>query len=84
VSVPSGTYFVQADIGPLGERDGLDFCRSLPDRVGVAAVPTQVFYDDPADGASLVRFAFCKRDDVISRAAERLATLRSVSASSGG
>jgi N-succinyldiaminopimelate aminotransferase len=84
VSVPSGTYFVQADIEPLGERDGLEFCRSLPARVGVAAVPTQVFYDDPADGAHLVRFAFCKKDDVISQAAERLATLGSVSASSGG
>lgn len=76
VSVPAGTYFIQADITPLGERDGMEFCRTLPSRIGVAAVPTQVFYDDPADGAHLVRFAFCKKDAVIHAAAERLAGLR--------
>ncbi len=79
VSVPSGTYFVQADIRALGERDGMEFCRTLPARAQVAAVPTQVFYDDPADGAHLVRFAFCKKDDVIARAAQRLAGLGRVS-----
>ncbi len=83
VSVPSGTYFVQADIRSLGERDGMEFCRALPGRTGVAAVPTQVFYDDPAAGAHLVRFAFCKKDDVIARAAERLADLGRVSPSFG-
>ena len=76
VSVPAGTYFVQADIRPLGESDGMAFCRALPERAGVVAVPTQVFYDDPTDGAHLVRFAFCKADEVIDRAAERLAALR--------
>ena len=75
VSVPAGTYFVQADIRPLGERDGMAFCRSLPERARVVAVPSQVFYDDPADGAHLVRFAFCKADEVIDEAAERLARL---------
>jgi len=79
VSVPSGTYFVQADIRALGDRDGMAFCRTLPARAQVAAVPTQVFYDDPADGAHLVRFAFCKKDDVIARAAQRLASLGGVS-----
>jgi N-succinyldiaminopimelate aminotransferase len=83
VSVPSGTYFVQADIRSLGERDGMEFCRALPGRAGVAAVPTQVFYDDPAAGAHLVRFAFCKKDDVIARAAERLTELGRVSPSFG-
>jgi N-succinyldiaminopimelate aminotransferase len=75
VSVPSGTYFVQADIRPLGARDGYALCRALPERVGVAAVPTQVFYADPAAGAHLVRFAFCKQESVIHAAAERLAEL---------
>ena len=75
VSVPAGTYFVQADIRPLGESDGMAFCRGLPQRAGVVAVPTQVFYDDPADGAHLVRFAFCKTDEVIDEAADRLAGL---------
>ncbi len=75
VFVPQGTYFITADISPLGERDGLAFCRSLPHRCGVVAVPNVVFYDDEAAGRSLVRFAFCKRDDVLADAAARLRRL---------
>jgi N-succinyldiaminopimelate aminotransferase len=67
-----GTYFVTADIRPLGGTDGIEFCRSLPDRCGVVAVPTQVFYDDKDAGRHLIRFAFCKREDVIDEAASRL------------
>jgi len=73
---PAGTYFVNADIRALGEEDGLAFCWSLPERAGVVAVPTVVFYDDRAVGRPLVRFAFCKRDEVIDEAAARLAGLR--------
>jgi N-succinyldiaminopimelate aminotransferase len=75
VFVPEGTYFVTADIRPLGDTDGLEFCRQLPRRAGVVAVPTQVFYDDVEAGRPLVRFAFCKRDEVIDEACERLAKL---------
>jgi N-succinyldiaminopimelate aminotransferase len=74
---PAGTYFATADIRPLGEDDGHAFCLSLPERAGVVAVPTVVFYDDKAAGRPLVRFAFCKRDEVIDEAAARLARLRS-------
>ena len=70
-----GTYFVTADITPLGGTDGVEFCRSLPERCGVVAVPTQVFYDDREAGRRLVRFAFCKREDVIDEAAARLRRL---------
>ena len=70
-----GTYFVTADITPLGGTDGVEFCRSLPERCGVVAVPTQVFYDDQEAGRRLVRFAFCKREDVIDEAATRLRRL---------
>jgi N-succinyldiaminopimelate aminotransferase len=73
---PQGTYFVTADIRPLGEDDGMAFCRALPERCGVVAVPNQVFYADPAKGRHLVRFAFCKRLDTLAEAATRLATLR--------
>ena len=76
VIVPQGTYFVTADIGPLDERDGIDFCMSLPKRCGVVAVPTQVFYDDAEAGRQLVRFAFCKRDEILDEASRRLARLR--------
>ena len=72
---PAGTYFVTADIRPLGAEDGHAFCVSLPERAGVVAVPTVVFYDDKEAGRPLVRFAFCKRDEVIDEAAARLARL---------
>lgn len=77
VFVPHGTYFISTDIAPLGETDGLAFCRSLPHRCGVVAVPNVVFYDDQPAGRSQVRFAFCKRDEVLEDAAERLLTLSS-------
>jgi len=75
VFIPEGTYFVTTDITPLGEKDGLEFCRSLPDRCGVVAIPNVVFYDDTEAGRSLVRFTFCKRDDVLQEAVTRLRRL---------
>jgi N-succinyldiaminopimelate aminotransferase len=74
---PAGTYFVTADIRPLGEHDGHAFCLALPERAGVVAVPNVVFYDDEEAGRPLIRFAFCKRDEVIDEAAARLARLKS-------
>lgn len=73
---PSGTYFVTTDIRTLGEEDGLAFCRALPERCGVVAVPNVVFYDDEDAGRSLVRFTFCKRPEVLDEGIARLATLR--------
>ena len=73
---PAGTYFITTDAQPLGETEGLEFCRVLPGRCGVVAVPNSVFYDDPEAGRSQVRFAFCKRDEVLADAAARLAGLR--------
>ena len=58
---PAGTYFVTADIRPLGFHDGKHFCLTLPERCGVVAVPNVVFYDNEDEGRHLVRFAFCKR-----------------------
>ncbi|GLH97943.1 aminotransferase [Phytohabitans aurantiacus] len=69
-----GTYFVTTDITPLGGTDGMAFCRTLPERSGVVAVPTEVFYDDTAAGQHLVRFAFCKRPEVIEEAVRRLSS----------
>ncbi|HET9258426.1 MAG TPA: pyridoxal phosphate-dependent aminotransferase [Pseudonocardiaceae bacterium] len=69
-----GTYFICADVGPLGYSDGLRFCRELPDRAGVVAVPVAVFADDPAPWRTLVRFAFCKREEVLDEAIARLAS----------
>ncbi|MEW2211104.1 pyridoxal phosphate-dependent aminotransferase [Streptomyces globisporus] len=72
---PEGTYFITTDISPFGDEDAYAFCRALPERCGVAAVPVSVFYDDPEAGRSQVRFTFCKRDDVLEEAVERLARL---------
>jgi len=73
---PAGTYFVTTDIRALaGEDDGMAFCRALPDRCGVVAVPNVVFYDDKDAGRSLVRFTFCKRPEVLEEAVRRLQTL---------
>jgi N-succinyldiaminopimelate aminotransferase len=72
-----GTYFVVTDVTALGFSDGAEFCWSLPERIGVAAVPVSVFCADPDLGRSLVRFAFCKRDEVLTEAVSRLAALRS-------
>jgi N-succinyldiaminopimelate aminotransferase len=71
--IPAATYFVNADVGT----DAVRFCAELPERCGVVAIPTSVFYDDKQVASTLVRFAFCKREEVIAQAAERLASLGS-------
>ncbi len=75
VTRPSGTYFVVAEGRPLGFDDGYALCRELPELCGVVAVPLSVFYDDADGVGSLVRFAFCKRDEVLDEAVTRLARL---------
>ncbi|WP_042378863.1 pyridoxal phosphate-dependent aminotransferase [Streptacidiphilus melanogenes] len=72
---PQGTYFITTDIAPFGEKDAYAFCRELPARCGVVAIPNSVFYDDPDAGRSQVRFTFCKQDHVLEDAASRLAAL---------
>lgn len=76
VSPPEGTYFVTTDIRPLGYENGAEFCRMLPAKVGVVAIPESVFCTDPRRARSLVRFAFCKTDAVLEEGIRRLATLR--------
>ncbi|CAB4589080.1 MAG: pyridoxal phosphate-dependent aminotransferase [Actinobacteria bacterium] len=71
-----GTYFVTVDIRPLrADGDGMAFCRELPHRAGVVAIPNEVFYANRHEGRHLVRFAFCKRPEVLDQAVERLAAL---------
>ncbi|SFL63478.1 pyridoxal phosphate-dependent aminotransferase [Geodermatophilus ruber] len=78
VICPEATYFATADVRPVQpDGDGLAFCRTLPTRAGLVAIPSGVFYD-PAHahlGRHLVRFAFCKSDDVLGEAVERLRRL---------
>ncbi|MDP1876618.1 MAG: pyridoxal phosphate-dependent aminotransferase [Actinomycetota bacterium] len=72
VIVPQGTYFVTTDVRPLGFEDGLAFCRELPRRAGVVAIPHSAFCDDRSIGAPYVRWAFCKRPSVLTEALERM------------
>ncbi len=73
---PAGTYFVLVDHTPFGFESDVAFCRHLIENIGVAAIPTSVFYHDPIDGRSLVRFAFCKTDETLHEALRRLEALR--------
>jgi aspartate/methionine/tyrosine aminotransferase len=70
-----GTYFLMADHSALRLGDDRAFCRFLTEKVGVAAIPPSVFYDHPALGRNLVRFAYCKKTETMDEAIRRLATL---------
>jgi len=69
---PAGTYFVTTDIRPLSDADGVQFCRDLPRQAGVVAIPSAVLYDDPEAGRTQVRFAFCKRPEMLQDALARI------------
>ena len=71
-----GAYFLLADVGALGEASDVAFCRRLVTEIGVAAIPTSVFYAEPSTAPRLARFCFAKRDETLSAAGVRLATLR--------
>jgi N-succinyldiaminopimelate aminotransferase len=73
---PEATYFTTVDIRPVRpDGDGIAFCLELPEAIGIVAIPNQVFYANQEHGRHLVRFACCKRLDVIDAAVERLASL---------
>lgn len=76
LTLPQGSYFILADHTQVTTRLGLstdvELCRWLPEHAGVAAIPPSAFYSNPSDGASLVRFAFCKQTRTIDEAIDRL------------
>ena len=72
---PKRTYFMTTDVRPLGYADGLEFCRDIPHRCGVVAIPHQVFYARTDAGKPYVRWAFCKSDPVLDEAVRRLVSL---------
>ncbi len=73
---PQGTYFVLADHRPFGFADDVSFVQHLITSVGVAAIPPSAFYTNSDEGSRLVRFAFCKDDEIIDEALEKLAAMR--------
>jgi N-succinyldiaminopimelate aminotransferase len=75
---PQGTYFINVDTSPLGISDAVELARRLPSLIGVAAIPIPVFChpEGQVRTRSLLRFAFCKKTEVLEEASARLATLR--------
>ncbi len=75
VSVPKGAYYVMTDISRFGFASDVEFAMHLVKDVGVACVPGSSFYSRPEDGARQVRFCFCKKDETLLAAVEKLAKL---------
>jgi aminotransferase len=75
---PDGAYYVMTDISPFGYTDDAEFARFLVKEVGVAVVPGSSFYHDPRLGSSQVRFTFCKKDETLAAAEERLQLLKTL------
>lgn len=73
---PSGAYYIMTDISGFGFENDYEMVRHMIERAGVAAVPGSSFFADPRDGAHLVRFCFCKKDETIEEAGARLQRLR--------
>ena len=74
--VPDGAYYIMTDISGFGFGDDVEFTKHLIREIGVACVPGSSFYSHPSLGAQQVRFCFCKKDETLNRAAERLSKLR--------
>jgi aspartate/methionine/tyrosine aminotransferase len=73
---PRGAYYVMTDISAFGFANDVEFTKYLVKEIGVAVVPGSSFYNEPGDGAHQVRFAFCKRDETLDAAADRLRKLQ--------
>jgi len=75
-AVPEGAYYIFADFSGLSELDDVTFAKWMTQEIGVATVPGSSFYSRKEDGRSFVRFAFCKKQETLDQAAERLSKLR--------
>ena len=74
--VPKGAYYIMCDISAWGYPTDVDFCRFLVKEAGVAAVPGSSFFRNPVAGKDLIRFTFCKREETLAAAEERLKKLQ--------
>jgi aminotransferase len=73
---PRGAYYIMTDIAAFGFSDDIAFARHLVSEIGVAAVPGSSFYHEPAAGRTKLRFCFCKKDETLAAAEERLSRLK--------
>jgi aminotransferase len=75
-AVPEGAYYIFADFSKISELDDVTFAKWMTAEIGVATVPGSSFYSRKEDGRSFTRFAFCKKQETLEHAAERLSRLR--------
>jgi aspartate/methionine/tyrosine aminotransferase len=75
--VPDGAYYIMTDISNFGFADDVEFTKYLIREIGVACVPGSSFYSEPSLGHQQVRFCYCKKDETLHAAAERLTKLKS-------
>ena len=73
--LPKGAYYIMCDIGKWGYPNDVEFARFMVKEVGVATVPGSSFFSDPAAGKDIIRFTFCKKEDTLRAAEERLKKL---------
>jgi aspartate/methionine/tyrosine aminotransferase len=74
--LPKGAYYIMCDIGSWGYANDVEFSRFLVKDIGVATVPGSSFFNDPATGKDIIRFTFCKKEETLAAAEERLKKLR--------
>ena len=74
--LPKGAYYIMCDIGSWGYANDVEFSRFLVKDIGVATVPGSSFFNNPADGKDIIRFTFCKKEETLAAAEERLKKLR--------
>jgi aminotransferase len=72
---PRGAYYIMTDISGFGYPDDMEFARHLIEDVGVAAVPGSSFFEDPREGAQMIRFCFCKKYETLEEAKVRLSKI---------
>ena len=73
--LPKGAYYIMCDIGKWGYPNDVEFAKFMVKEVGVATVPGSSFYRDPAFGKDIIRFTFCKKEETLQAAEERLKKL---------
>ncbi len=73
---PEGAYYVMCDVSGFGFANDVDFTRHLIREIGVAVVPGSSFYNNKQKGSQKVRFCFCKKDETLAAAADRLAAMK--------
>jgi len=81
--LPQGAYYMMSEISAFGYSNDVDFVRFLIEQIGVAAVPGSSFFFNPEDGRRFIRFCFCKKDETLRRAVERLGKLALMKTAAG-